>query len=53
MRFFAGWDATALDALAQIGLQATDRQAVTTASHQVDQRLEFTPETKGTDFYGD
>jgi len=53
MRYTVQWRRTAEAALADIWLCATDRQAVTRATHEVDRELAMSPETKGLDFYGD
>jgi hypothetical protein len=53
MRYTVAWEDPALDQLATIWTQAADRQAVRDAADQVDRELAYSPETKGTDFYGD
>jgi hypothetical protein len=51
MRYTVVWEEPALDELAVIWLQATDRSAVSAAADQVDRILCTDPATKGIDFY--
>ena len=53
MTYTVVWTPKAKDQLAEIWLRATDRQAVTQASHRADQLLRRDPESQGIDFYGD
>ena len=53
MRWTVSWDDAALDALADAWTGAADRQAVNDAVKRVDRELEWSPDTKGQDFYGD
>ena len=54
MKYTVTWTPSAQDELTTIWLQPyEDRQAVTRASHEIDQQLRVDPETKGQDFYGD
>lgn len=46
------WTPSADDDLAALWIEANDRQAVTAASHRIEQVLRFTPEA-GQDYYGD
>jgi len=47
------WTAKAQGQLAALWLRATDRRAVTRASHNADQLLRRDPETRGEEFFGD
>jgi hypothetical protein len=47
------WHPDATDRPAEIWLEATDRNAVTRATHGIDRAIRENPETKGIDFYGD
>lgn len=54
MRYTVTWMPSARDIdLTTIWLNAQDRQAVTKASHEIDRKLRFDPESQGQDFYGD
>jgi hypothetical protein len=52
MRFTVIWSQLAQDQLAVLWLNATDRNAVTTAQHQIDQLLVIDPVTQGIPFFG-
>jgi len=47
MKFEVIWIPSAVQELAAIWLQASDRQAVTTAAHAIEKRLESDPENDG------
>lgn len=53
MRYTVYWEQQALDAVASIWLQASDRQVVTRASNRIDPELAVDADSKGVDFYGD
>jgi hypothetical protein len=53
MKWTVVWLGTTEDELAEIWLRAEDRQAITVASHQIDQELRKDADQKGEDFYGD
>jgi hypothetical protein len=53
MRFTVTWHPSAERELAQIWLQATDREGVARAADQIDQVLASEPLAQGEDFYGD
>ena len=53
MRFTVIWSQAAQSQLAELWVNATDRNAVTRASHQIDQLLAIDPDQQGIDFYGD
>ena len=53
MRFTVVWSASATDLLAELWMNATDRNAVTVAQHQIDQLLRVDPATRGVPFFGD
>jgi hypothetical protein len=53
MRWTVVWRNSALDDLAAIWLNATDRRAVTEAANRIDQTLRTDADQKGEDFYGD
>jgi hypothetical protein len=53
MRFTVIWSQFALDQLADLWLNATDRNAVTVAQHQIDQLLRVDPDLQGVPFFGD
>ena len=53
MRFTVIWSQVAQNQLAELWLNAADRNAVTQASHQIDQLLAIDPDQQGDDFYGD
>ena len=52
MRFTVIWSQFAQDQLALLWINATDRNAVTTAQHQIDQMLIVDPDTQGIPFFG-
>ena len=52
MRFTVIWSLSAEDQLTELWLNATDRNAVTAAQHQVDQLLRVDPDTQGIPFFG-
>jgi hypothetical protein len=52
MRFKVIWSQRAQDQLALLWLNATDRNAVTAAQHQVDQLLRVDPDQQGISFFG-
>jgi len=52
MRFTVIWSQFAQDQLAELWLNATDRNAVTAAQHQVDQLLRVDPDQQGIPFFG-
>lgn len=52
MRFTVIWSQSAQDQLALLWLNATDRNAVTVAQHQVDQLLRVDLDTQGIPFFG-
>jgi hypothetical protein len=47
------WHSDAMNHLTEIWLRAADRNAVSLASHVVDQTLGQSPELAGEEFYGD
>jgi hypothetical protein len=47
------WLPDAQDQLAELWMNATDRQTVSDAANQADHVLAEDPETKGVEFYGD
>jgi hypothetical protein len=47
------WHQDAIDKLADIWLQASDRGAVTLAAHEIEQALRQDADKQGTDFFGD
>ena len=53
MRFTVTWHPLAINELAQIWLDADDRNAVTRATSTIDQTLAYNPHNKGEEFYGD
>jgi hypothetical protein len=53
MRFTVVWSLIAEDQLAELWVNATDRNAVTLAQHQIDQLLRVDPDTQGAAFFGD
>jgi hypothetical protein len=53
MRFTVVWSLIAEDQLTELWLNATDRNAVTVAQHQVDQTLRVDPDLQGNPFFGD
>ena len=53
MRFAVTWHPSAEQELAEIWLQATDRQAVTQAANSIDRQLAHDPQACGEEFYGD
>ena len=53
MRFTVIWSPFALDQLADLWLNAQDRNAVTTAQYQIDQLLLIDPDLQGIPFFGD
>lgn len=53
MRFTVTWHPDARDELARMWLNASDRDAVTKAAHEVDRQLSIDAHLKGVDFYGD
>jgi hypothetical protein len=53
MRFTAIWSQYALDQLADLWLNATDRNAATVAQHQIDQLLRVDPDLQGIPFFCD
>ena len=46
-RYTVVWPQSSLDELADIWLNSSDRDAVTTAAHQIDRELAEDPATKG------
>jgi plasmid stabilization system protein ParE len=52
MRFEVIWEDIALEDLAQIWMDAEDRDAVRAAASRVDLILANDPDTKGEEFYG-
>jgi plasmid stabilization system protein ParE len=48
MTYTVAWTPTAQDDLAAVWLAASDRNAVTNASHEIDRLLKNDPETQGT-----
>jgi hypothetical protein len=53
MRFTVTWTPLALDQLADLWVRSSNRRAVTTAQHQVDQTLRVDPQSQGLPFFGD
>lgn len=53
MRFTVVWSLIALDQLAELWLNAADRNAVTIAQYLTDQFLLIDPDTQGVPFFGD
>ena len=53
MRFTVVWRETALQQLARVWLEATDREAVNQEVDQIDLELRDDPDQKGDDYYGD
>jgi hypothetical protein len=53
MRYTLTWHPSAEQELANIWLNATDRQAITSAANSIDHLLEFDPLSRGEEFYGD
>ena len=53
MRFTVTWHPSAEQELAEIWLQASDRENVTQAANIIDRVLASEPLTHGEDFYGD
>jgi hypothetical protein len=53
MRWTVVWHPDAINRLAEIWLEATDRNAVTRSAHVIDHAIRDDPERKGVDFYGD
>jgi plasmid stabilization system protein ParE len=53
MKYTVVWRPSAEDQLAEIWMQASDRQAVTDAANSIERTLRNSPETKGVEFYGD
>lgn len=53
MKYMVIWLPDAQDQLAELWMNATDRNAVTQATHQIDQILAQDPSMAGEDFYGD
>lgn len=53
MRFTVVWSPVAQDQLAEIWVRATDRAAITQASHRIDQLLRVDPHLLGFPWYGD
>ncbi|MBY0512730.1 MAG: hypothetical protein K2P78_02320 [Gemmataceae bacterium] len=53
MRYTVIWGRVALGRLAGLWLWAPDRDAVTAASHQIDQLLRIDPDTRGSPLFGD
>ncbi len=49
---FVIWSRYAQDQLAELWLNATDRNAVTAAQHQIDQLLLVDPDQQGIPFFG-
>jgi plasmid stabilization system protein ParE len=53
MRFTVIWSLIAEDQLAELWLNAADRNAVSAAQHQIDQLLRIDPDTQGSPYFGD
>lgn len=53
MRYAVAWEDSALNALANVWMLASDRTAVEVASNLADRELARDPDLKGTYFYGD
>lgn len=53
MRFTVTWHPSAVQELAQIWLDAADRDTVTQATNAIDHALADDPQDKGEEFYGD
>ena len=53
MRYTVTWTPSAQDELADIWINAPDRQAVTAAQHRIDRTLRVDAHTKGQDYDGD
>ena len=53
MKFTVTWHPAARDELAQIWLDSSDREVVSTAANGIDQALSRDPDRKGEEFYGD
>jgi hypothetical protein len=53
MKWTLLWVADTEDRLADIWLQAEDRQAITLATDRIERELRHNPEHKGEEFYGD
>ncbi len=53
MRFTVTWHPSAIGELAQIWLDAADRDSVTQATNAIDHVLALDPHDKGEEFYGD
>jgi hypothetical protein len=52
MRLTVIWSPIAEDQLTELWLNATDRNAVTAAQHQIDQLLRVDPDQQGIPFFG-
>ena len=53
MKWTVVWVDNSENELADIWLQAEDRNAITAASHRIEQELQHHADQKGEDFYGD
>jgi len=53
MRYTVVWSPDAQDQLVELWLTSDDRNAITRATHAIDQALQQDPILKGDDFYGD
>jgi hypothetical protein len=53
MRYTVVWRETALQQLAQVWMEATDREAVNQTVDAIDAELLNDPEQKGEDYFGD
>jgi len=53
MRFTVIWSLVPQNQLAELWVNAANRNAVTQAAHQIDQILQTDPEQQGVPFYGD
>ena len=53
MKWTVVWHPDASDNLADAWLKSSDRNAVTRATHSIEQALRHDADQKGTDFYGD
>jgi hypothetical protein len=53
MRYTVGWAETALQQLARIWIEVTDREAVNREVDLIDAELQNDPDSKGDDYYGD
>jgi hypothetical protein len=53
MKYTVVWSPRAEDALAEIWVRASNRQAIAAAANFIDRTLQRSPHTKGQDLYGD